>query len=34
MPELGTRYGYYVVLGVMVTLTGFLFRNFKKSGWL
>jgi magnesium transporter len=34
MPELGTRYGYYVVLGVMATLTGFLFRNFKKSGWL
>lgn len=34
MPELSTRYGYYVVLGVMVTLTGFLFRTFKKSGWL
>jgi magnesium transporter len=34
MPELGTRYGYYVVLGVMATLTAFLFRNFKKSGWL
>jgi magnesium transporter len=34
MPELGTRYGYYVVLGVMATLTAFLFRKFKKSGWL
>jgi len=34
MPELSTRYGYFVVLGVMVALTGFLFRNFKKSGWL
>jgi len=34
MPELGTRYGYYIVLAVMATLTGFLFRNFKKSGWL
>jgi magnesium transporter len=34
MPELGTRYGYYVVLGVMACLTGFLFRTFKKSGWL
>jgi magnesium transporter len=34
MPELGTRYGYYVVLGGMATLTAFLFRNFKKSGWL
>jgi magnesium transporter len=34
MPELSTRYGYYVVLGVMVSLTAFLFRKFKQSGWL
>ncbi len=34
MPELNTAYGYYVVLGVMVTLTGFLFRQFKKAEWL
>jgi len=34
MPELGYRYGYYIVLGVMATLTGVLFRNFKKSDWL
>ena len=34
MPELGTRYGYYVVLGVMGSLTGFLFRAFRRSGWL
>ena len=34
MPELSTKYGYFVVLGAMATLTGFLFRAFKKSGWL
>jgi magnesium transporter len=34
MPELGTKYGYFIVLGVMVCLTGFLFRSFRKSGWL
>ena len=34
MPELSFKYGYYVVLGVMVTLTGFLYRTFKRSGWL
>jgi magnesium transporter len=34
MPELGTKYGYFVVLGVMVCLTGFLVRSFRKSGWL
>lgn len=34
MPELSTKYGYYVVLGVMVALTGFLYRTFKKSKWL
>jgi magnesium transporter len=34
MPELSTRYGYYVVLGVMLGLTGFLYRQFKKADWL
>jgi len=34
MPELSTKYGYFVVLGVMVSLTGFLVRTFRKSGWL
>ncbi len=34
MPELSFRYGYYMVLGVMVALTGFIYRSFKRSGWL
>ncbi len=34
MPELNTQYGYFIVLGVMAVLTGFLVRVFKKSGWL
>jgi magnesium transporter len=34
MPELGTEYGYFIILGVMVCLTGFLVRSFRKSGWL
>ncbi len=34
MPELSFKYGYYAVLGVMVALTGFLYRTFKRSGWL
>ena len=34
MPELSSRYGYPIVVGVMIVLTGFLIRRFKKSGWL
>lgn len=34
MPELQSRYGYFVVLGVIVTLCGVLFYRFKKTGWL
>lgn len=34
MPELGAKYGYPVVLAVMISLTGFLVRKFRKSGWL
>lgn len=34
MPELESKYGYPVVLGIMVSLTLFLVRKFKKSNWL
>jgi len=34
MPELGTRYGYYVVMAVMAVLCFVLWRRFKKIGWL
>lgn len=34
MPELGTQYGYPIVITIMITLTAVLFRNFKKSEWL
>jgi magnesium transporter len=34
MPELETRYGYFVVLGVMLAVCATLHRFFKKSGWL
>ena len=34
MPELGTRYGYYVVVAVMAAICFFLWRRFKKIGWL
>ncbi|MBC7464293.1 MAG: magnesium and cobalt transport protein CorA [Actinobacteria bacterium] len=34
MPELETQYGYPIVIGIMITLTAFLVRKFKKSRWL
>jgi magnesium transporter len=34
MPELSTRYGYYVVVGVMAGLCLWLYTRFRKSGWL
>ena len=34
MPELSFTYSYPIILTVMATLTGYLFRQFKKSGWL
>jgi magnesium transporter len=34
MPELGTRYGYYLVLGLISVACGSLYRVFKRSGWL
>ena len=34
MPELRSKYGYYVVLAVIITASFTLYRTFKKSGWL
>jgi magnesium transporter len=34
MPELGWRYGYEVVLGIIVLLCSGLWLGFKRSGWL
>jgi magnesium transporter len=34
MPELSSRLGYPLVIGAMVSLTFFLFRRFKRAGWL
>jgi magnesium transporter len=34
MPELHMRYGYYVVLMVIVLLCALLYRQFKRTGWL
>ncbi len=34
MPELRWEYGYPLVLVVMATIVGLLYRQFKRSGWL
>jgi magnesium transporter len=34
MPELKTEYGYYVVIGVIISLCAILYYRFKKTGWL
>jgi len=34
MPELETPFGYPVVMGVMLGACGFLYYQFKRSGWL
>jgi magnesium transporter len=34
MPELETRYGYYVIVGVMAAICIGLFIRFKRAGWL
>jgi magnesium transporter len=34
MPELRWKFGYPAVIGSLLILTGFLYRKFKKSGWL
>ena len=34
MPELTSKYGYFVVLGVIVFICGLLYMRFKKAGWI
>jgi magnesium transporter len=34
MPELGTRYGYYIVVAISAAICLYLYRRFKKIGWL
>ena len=34
MPELTTRYGYFVVVGVIALICALLYRQFRKVGWL
>ena len=34
MPELASRYGYYIVLGVMAVLTVTLLAVFRRKGWI
>lgn len=34
MPELGTRFGYFVVLGIVTSTCLLLFRAFRKNNWL
>jgi magnesium transporter len=34
MPELRWKFSYPVVIGSLALLTVFLYRKFKKSGWL
>jgi magnesium transporter len=34
MPELEWEYGYFVVLGAMITACGVLYWRFKRNGWL
>ncbi len=34
MPELDWKYGYPVALGMMATVCTYLYRRFKRSGWL
>jgi magnesium transporter len=34
MPELGWRFGYLLVVGLMALVCGLLYRYFRRSGWL
>jgi magnesium transporter len=34
MPELQTRYGYWVVMGLMASMSLALYYNFRRIGWL
>ena len=34
LPELHWKYGYFLVLGIMAAAVGWLYRSFRRSGWL
>jgi magnesium transporter len=34
MPELGWKYGYWVVVGVMVAIDAWLFYRLRRAKWL
>ena len=34
MPELTTRYGYFIVIGAITVVCTFLYYRFKREGWL
>jgi len=34
MPELETRFGYWVVVALMLVICLMLYRRFKRVGWL
>jgi magnesium transporter len=34
LPELDWEYGYFVVIGVMLAICVFMYRRFRRSGWL
>jgi magnesium transporter len=34
MPELTTKYGYFIVVGIIALICGLLYRRFRKFGWL
>ena len=34
MPELHTRFSYFICLAVMLVLNATLYRRFRRSGWL
>jgi magnesium transporter len=34
MPELKWRYGYFLVMGVIIAVCGTLYWRFRRNGWL
>jgi magnesium transporter len=34
MPELTWKYGYLLAMGTVASICGFLYYQFRKSGWL
>jgi magnesium transporter len=34
MPELKWEYGYYMVLGAILSICGVLYARFRRNGWL